>query len=81
MYQLGERFLDRIDFEELALKGIDPSFGPSIRHPDFGGHSQDDVKNKSLVKVCPFDIHIHINYMYVLSGKCTNFHDCFSVVI
>lgn len=51
MYQLGERFLDRIDFEELALKGIDPSFGPSIRHPDFGGHSQDDIKKKPPVKV------------------------------
>ncbi|KAF7422653.1 hypothetical protein PC9H_010809 [Pleurotus ostreatus] len=53
VYQLGERFLDRIDFEELALKGIDPSFGPSIRHPDFGGHSQDDVKNKPPLKI-PF---------------------------
>ncbi|KAF4577091.1 hypothetical protein EYR36_005078 [Pleurotus pulmonarius] len=53
VYQLGERFLDRIDFEELALKGIDPSFGPSIRHPDFRGHSQDDLKNKPPVKI-PF---------------------------
>ncbi|KAF8157854.1 mitochondrial K+-H+ exchange-related-domain-containing protein [Crassisporium funariophilum] len=29
-YQLGERIVDRLDFEELALKSIDPSLGPSI---------------------------------------------------
>ncbi|KAF9013178.1 mitochondrial K+-H+ exchange-related-domain-containing protein [Cyathus striatus] len=29
-YQLGEKLVDRLDFEELALKGIDPSLGPSL---------------------------------------------------
>ncbi|KAF8157853.1 mitochondrial K+-H+ exchange-related-domain-containing protein [Crassisporium funariophilum] len=29
-YQFGERLVDRMDFEELALKSIDPSMGPSI---------------------------------------------------
>jgi hypothetical protein len=33
-YQAGERLVDRMDFEELALKGIDPSLGPQISHPD-----------------------------------------------
>lgn len=37
-YRYGERIVDRMDFEELALKGIDPSLGPSITHPDLGGH-------------------------------------------
>ncbi|KAG2155905.1 mitochondrial K+-H+ exchange-related-domain-containing protein [Suillus bovinus] len=31
-YELGERIVDRIDFEELALKGVDPSLGPAITH-------------------------------------------------
>jgi hypothetical protein len=29
-YQYGERIVDRMDFKELALKGIDPSLGPSL---------------------------------------------------
>ena len=33
VFQYGERLVDRIDFEELALKGVDPSLGPSILHP------------------------------------------------
>ena len=37
-YQMGERLVDRMDFEELALKSIDPSLGPSIKHPG-GGHA------------------------------------------
>ena len=30
--------MDRIDFEELALKNVDSSLGPSIKHPG-GGHA------------------------------------------
>jgi len=33
LYHAGEKLVDRLDFEELALKGIDPSVGPSITHP------------------------------------------------
>ncbi|KAH6885109.1 mitochondrial K+-H+ exchange-related-domain-containing protein [Coprinopsis sp. MPI-PUGE-AT-0042] len=33
VFQLGERAMDRIDFEELALKSVDPSLGPSLPHP------------------------------------------------
>ncbi|KAJ3561664.1 hypothetical protein NP233_g10058 [Leucocoprinus birnbaumii] len=29
-YQLGERLMDRIEFEELALKALDPSLGPPV---------------------------------------------------
>lgn len=25
--------VDRLEFEELALKGVDPSMGPKISHP------------------------------------------------
>ncbi|KAI5980729.1 mitochondrial K+-H+ exchange-related-domain-containing protein [Pisolithus albus] len=32
LYQHGERLVDRIDFEELALKGVDPSLSPSFRN-------------------------------------------------
>ncbi|THV03051.1 hypothetical protein K435DRAFT_775210 [Dendrothele bispora CBS 962.96] len=34
VFRGGEAMVDRIDFEELALKGIDPSLGPTILHPD-----------------------------------------------
>ncbi|KIY44749.1 hypothetical protein FISHEDRAFT_67308 [Fistulina hepatica ATCC 64428] len=37
LYRFGERIVDRMDFEELALKGIDPSLGPSLTHPDILG--------------------------------------------
>ncbi|KAG6820620.1 hypothetical protein H0H93_014223 [Arthromyces matolae] len=30
VFQVGERLVDRLDFEELALKGIDPSVGPTV---------------------------------------------------
>ncbi|PFH49975.1 hypothetical protein AMATHDRAFT_146422 [Amanita thiersii Skay4041] len=30
LYQTGERLVDRMDFEELALKSIDPSLGPRV---------------------------------------------------
>jgi hypothetical protein len=29
----GERLVDRVDFEELALKGVDPSMGPKLSNP------------------------------------------------
>ncbi|KAH7885241.1 mitochondrial K+-H+ exchange-related-domain-containing protein [Phlebopus sp. FC_14] len=34
VYEYGERIVDRIDFEELALKSVDPSMGPSSRTPN-----------------------------------------------
>ncbi|KAI0693232.1 mitochondrial K+-H+ exchange-related-domain-containing protein [Cytidiella melzeri] len=37
----GERLVDRIDFEELALKSLDPSLGPSLTR---FGHSKSDIK-------------------------------------
>ncbi|KXN81795.1 hypothetical protein AN958_03721 [Leucoagaricus sp. SymC.cos] len=36
LYQMGERLVDRMEFEELALKCIDPSLGPSLAHPPPG---------------------------------------------
>ncbi|KII90774.1 hypothetical protein PLICRDRAFT_106278 [Plicaturopsis crispa FD-325 SS-3] len=36
-YRYGERLVDKLDFEELALKGIDPSLGPSIALPPTAG--------------------------------------------
>lgn len=42
-YELGERIVDRIDFEELALKGVDPSLGPSVTHADITGQEVNEV--------------------------------------
>ncbi|KAI0304441.1 mitochondrial K+-H+ exchange-related-domain-containing protein [Multifurca ochricompacta] len=33
IFTYGERLVDRVDFEELALKGVDPSMGPKLSHP------------------------------------------------
>ncbi|KAI0269811.1 mitochondrial K+-H+ exchange-related-domain-containing protein [Gloeopeniophorella convolvens] len=33
VFSYGEKLVDRVDFEELALKGVDPSMGPNISHP------------------------------------------------
>lgn len=44
-YELGERIVDRIDFEELALKGVDPSLGPSITHADITGQEANVVNS------------------------------------
>jgi hypothetical protein len=35
-FQYGERLYDRLDFEELALSGLDPTLGPKVSK--FGGH-------------------------------------------
>ncbi|KAF9468714.1 mitochondrial K+-H+ exchange-related-domain-containing protein [Collybia nuda] len=47
-YQVGEQLVDRIDFEELALKGIDPSLGPTITHP---GRNGAEVKSAHIEKI------------------------------
>ncbi|KAI0056274.1 hypothetical protein BV25DRAFT_1832383 [Artomyces pyxidatus] len=50
-FQYGERLVDRIDFEELALKGVDPSLGPRISHPK--GPSEDEKKSTIIPLVHP----------------------------
>lgn len=30
-YNMGEKLMDRIDYEEWALKGVDPTLGPSLK--------------------------------------------------
>lgn len=37
MFNYGERLIDRLDFEELALKSLDPSLGPKITSPRTAG--------------------------------------------
>lgn len=32
VFETGERLMDRIEFEELSLKSLDPSLGPSVVH-------------------------------------------------
>ena len=39
IWRRGESLVDRMDFEELALKGIDPTLGPSLSHPDLPGNN------------------------------------------
>ncbi|KAF7979991.1 hypothetical protein HWV62_43822 [Athelia sp. TMB] len=46
VFNYGERLVDRIDFEELALHGVDPSLGPSLVHPDISGSRSKDLDTK-----------------------------------
>ena len=43
-FKYGERIIDRIDFEELALKGVDPSLGPSVTHLDIAGAEAEEIE-------------------------------------
>jgi hypothetical protein len=59
-YQYGERLADRIDFEELALKSVDPSLGPSLSHSQIGSHNEmlgekDKNMGKKRIKVRAFN--------------------------
>jgi len=40
-----------MDFEELALKGIDPSLGPSITQPALAGKENEELKERPKVTV------------------------------
>jgi hypothetical protein len=44
LFTYGERLADRIDFEELALKGVDPSLGPKISHRSSPSEPEDEKK-------------------------------------
>ncbi|TFY79608.1 hypothetical protein EWM64_g4401 [Hericium alpestre] len=51
----GERLIDRIDFEELGLKGIDPSLGPRISElrPPSKGEKEESEKGVVIPLVHP----------------------------
>lgn len=49
VYVYGERLVDRIDFEELALKSVDPNLGPKITK---FGHSEAEVPEPGTPMVC-----------------------------
>ncbi|KAJ3826811.1 mitochondrial K+-H+ exchange-related-domain-containing protein [Lentinula raphanica] len=40
LFRMGERLVDRLDYEELALKGVDPALGPTIFHLDPRGKGE-----------------------------------------
>ncbi|KIP09703.1 hypothetical protein PHLGIDRAFT_67051 [Phlebiopsis gigantea 11061_1 CR5-6] len=44
----GERLVDRIDFEELALKSLDPSLGPNLTR---FGHSESNVESEKTPQI------------------------------
>lgn len=42
--------MDRLDYEELALKGVDPSMGPTILHLDIRGKGVEETdENKKVI--------------------------------
>ncbi|KAF5389181.1 hypothetical protein D9757_003410 [Collybiopsis confluens] len=44
LFRAGERIIDRLDYEELALKGVNPSLGPTIRNPEVQGKGPEEAK-------------------------------------
>ena len=55
----GERLVDRMDFEEIALKSLDPSLGPSLKR---FGSSESGIKPNDNPTVCLFDRVIKLTY-------------------
>ncbi|KIK91595.1 hypothetical protein PAXRUDRAFT_830705 [Paxillus rubicundulus Ve08.2h10] len=48
-YEYGERMVDRIDFEELALKGVDPSLGPVVTRQNLTTRQVEDIPQDSIL--------------------------------
>ncbi|KAK7469031.1 hypothetical protein VKT23_003525 [Stygiomarasmius scandens] len=59
VFRGGEAMVDRIDFEELALKGVDPSLGPTILHPDISrkGEKERERQDSKILLFYPPSIH------------------------
>ncbi|KAE9393883.1 hypothetical protein BT96DRAFT_828553 [Gymnopus androsaceus JB14] len=49
VFQAGERLVDRFEYEELALKGVDPSLGPTIRNMDIAGRGAEETDEKQKI--------------------------------
>lgn len=49
-YTLGEKLMDRIEYEEWALKGVDPTLGPSLTAPKGNGSGNDKAEGASKEK-------------------------------
>lgn len=45
-YTLGEKLMDQIEYEEWALKGVDPSIGPTLTHPK-GAQKENSTESSS----------------------------------
>ncbi|KAF8442889.1 mitochondrial K+-H+ exchange-related-domain-containing protein [Boletus edulis BED1] len=50
-YELGERTADQIEFEELALRSVDPSLGPTVPTRT-SAKTKDQSQSHALPKVC-----------------------------
>ena len=46
-YTLGEKLMDQIEYEEWALKGVDPSIGPTLTHPKGAGQKEEPTDSSS----------------------------------
>jgi len=51
VFETGERLMDRIEFGELSLKGLDPSLGPSVVHAS-------NTEKKLQVCMCLLLLHV-----------------------
>lgn len=50
-YTLGEKLMDRIEYEEWALKGVDPAMGPTLRSPIKNSEEVESKKEEEMTKV------------------------------
>lgn len=55
VFVYGGKIVDRIDFEELSLQGVDPSLGPRIGQLRRGNTEEE----KSLIQVGAVQYHCH----------------------
>jgi hypothetical protein len=54
VFQIGERLVDRVEFEELALKSIDPSLGPKVIRGNAKSSIEDEKLHEERVQVLTF---------------------------
>ncbi|CAD6892473.1 unnamed protein product [Tilletia laevis] len=61
-HSLGERIMDTVEYDEWALKGIDPALAPSLKHPT--SHQSDSEPTSTANEANPHQEQVNIPLLY-----------------
>ncbi|KAE8251077.1 hypothetical protein A4X13_0g4168 [Tilletia indica] len=61
-HQLGERIMDTVEYDEWALKGIDPAIAPSLKHPT--SHQSDSEPGAAGSETNPHKEQVNVPLLY-----------------
>ncbi|KZS92910.1 hypothetical protein SISNIDRAFT_485863 [Sistotremastrum niveocremeum HHB9708] len=73
-FRYGERIMDRIDFEELALKSFDPAMGPRITKVINGESSEEKKLEEKITLFHPTEFGAPLGHLKSLLEKRTPLH-------